>query len=182
MKSSKQHDNLLLAVKVTIIIIICLLYSLKSNGVTIDIFTVPLGYINYINSSDEYNWYLALLNYLETGTVLENPRLGAPFVSELYDFPMFLTFKFDLLVLRFILFFYPNMFIALNLYYILLPAFIGITAFFALRSLNTPDWINMGGRCDLCFSAILLYESNESFCLDDVSVCSIGVFALRMGI
>lgn len=162
MKSSKQHDNLLLAVKVTIIIIICLLYSLKSNGVTIDIFSVPL---NYINSSDEYNWYLALLNYFETGNVLENPRLGAPFVSELYDFPMFLTFKFDLFVLRFILFFYPNVFIALNLYYVLLPAFIGTTAFFALRSLNTPDWINMGGAVTYAFLPFYYMRALSHFAL-----------------
>ena len=112
MKTLKQGDNIWTVVKALAVVIICLLYSVKSNGVTGDILSVPL---NYINSSDSYNWYLAEKNLLETGNILYNPRLGAPFISELYDFPVFLTFKFDLLVLQFILSFF-RMYLLLSIF------------------------------------------------------------------
>ncbi len=162
MSSVKQHENLWVAVKAVIVAVICLLYSVYSNGITSDIFSVPL---NYINSSDAYNWYLAEKNLLETGTVLSNPRLGAPFVSELYDFPVFMTFNFDLLVLRVVLLFFPDVFISLNLYYVILPAFTGLTAFFALRSLDTPDWLNMGGAVAYAFLPFYYMRGLEHFAL-----------------
>lgn len=162
MKTLKQRDNLWTAVKAFAVVVFCLLYSVKTNGITADIFSVPL---NYINGSDAYNWYLAEKNLLETGNILYNPRLGAPFVCELYDFPMFLTFKFDVLVLRFILLFFPDVFTALNLYYIILPAFIGLTTFFALRSLDTPDWLNMGGAMVYAFLPFYYMRALEHFAL-----------------
>ena len=76
-----------------------------------------------------------------------------------------MTFNFDLLVLRVILFFFPDVFIALNLYYVILPAFTGLTSFFALRSLDTPDWLNMGGAVAYAFLPFYYMRAREPFAL-----------------
>ena len=176
----KKHPAVFTAIKIIILVFACLLYSIKANGITYDVFHVPLSfafnaesidnmghgdYYGYITSSDVMGYYVVEKNLLETGNLLTSSRLGAPFGSNFYDFPIFLTFNFEILVLRLIMFFFPEPFVALNLYYVILPAFIGVTAFFALRALDIPDWIVMGGAFVYAFLPFYFMRGLEHFAL-----------------
>ena len=176
----KQQFAVFTVVKVIVIFSACLLFSIKANGITGEIYHVPLSFavngesiycighgknFGYITSNDVMAYCVIGKNLLETGNILSSPRLGAPFTGEFYDFPMYLTFNFEILVLRIILFFYPDPFVALNIYYVILPAFIGIAAFFALRALDTPDWINIGGAVAYAFLPFYFMRALEHFAL-----------------
>lgn len=176
----KKQSTIFTTVKIIIIVLTCLLFSVKANGITGAIFNVPLSFVvngesidyighgnnfGYITSNDVIGYYVVEKNLLETGSILTYPRLGAPFTGEFYDFPMYLVFNFEILVLRFILFIYPDPVVALNIYYVILPALIGISAFFALRSLDTPDWINMGGAVAYAFLPFYFMRALEHFAL-----------------
>ncbi len=176
----KKHPAVFTVFKIIILMSACLLYSINANGITGDIFHVPLSfavngesidyighgkYSGFITSNDVIGYYVVEKNLLETGNILTYSRLGAPFTGEFHDFPMYLAFNFEILVLRFILFFYPDPFVALNIYYVILPVFIGVSAFFALRALDTPDWINMGGAVAYAFLPFYFMRALEHFAL-----------------
>ena len=180
MKIENRNSIVYVLVKTIIIIFLCLAFSIKINGITSDIFDIPLIFVvnesnignigsganfGYVTSGDVNQIYLVVKNLIETGNPLMNSRLGAPFISELHDFPMVLTFNFEIFVLRLIFAFYPNIFAALNIYYVLLPALIGTTAFFTLRSLDTPDWLNMGGALVYAFLPFYFMRGMEHFAL-----------------
>lgn len=180
MKMGNNNYKVYILIKSVIIIFLCLAFSIKINGITSDIFIIPLNfvinkcnignigsgaYFGYVTSGDVNQIYLVVKNLIETGNILTNSRLGAPFISELHDFPMVLTFNFEILVLRLIYAVYPNIFVALNIYYVILPAVFGIIAFFSLRSLDTPDWINMGAAIVYAFLPFYFMRGMEHFAL-----------------
>ena len=143
----KKHAILFLLLKTFIVMFLCFVFSIKMSGITKEIFRVPMVPTGW----DSNLMYLFEKNMLESGNVFFNDRLGAPFSGELYDFPVAGTLNFDLLVLRLLLFLCPDIFVALNIYYVILPMFIGVITFFVLRSLGTSDWINMGGAIVYAF-------------------------------
>ncbi len=154
-----QSYRFRLICKIGIVFIVCLAYSFWVNGINTDIF-FP---ITYSTGGDDIGIFSIWQNILDSGWTNLNPRLGAPFSAVWNDYPMVFTMNFDALIIKIILFFSPNPFIAGNIYFVFLPAFIGVIAFLVLLSFQFSDWISGCGAVLFAFSHFYFYRNMAHF-------------------
>lgn len=156
-----RHPGLGLAGKTLLVAAACLAYSWWVHGMTREVFRVPMLYdisdllpifsfwlnlsdLGQIHSCDFLLISSFWQNIQDSGWTYSNPNLGAPFGAVWYDFPLVCVINFDALVMKGLMLLWPDPSISGGLYYIMLPVLTGVTAFWALRSLGTSDFLNMG--------------------------------------
>ena len=100
-------------------------------------FRVPFNYtgegLNY--TGDSLFYLLIIKGVLEHGWYLENPDVGVPFGSKLYDFPLG-GYNFQFLVLKLLGVFTSDPGLVLNLYFLLSFPLVALSAFVVLRWLG----------------------------------------------
>jgi phosphoglycerol transferase len=95
---------------------------------------VPLVYMH----RDSAQTGLLVNSIIDTGWMLRNPHLGAPFELEMYDFPLVDVFHF--LAIRLVSFFIGDWALIVNLYYVLSFPAVAVSSLYALRGfgVSTP--------------------------------------------
>lgn len=133
----KKYFNLyLLATLFIVLIIILFTFHLNAHNVTL-----PLWYAG----GDDFCVYFETRNVLDSGWNMVSDRLGAPFTTDFYDFPPYFLHNFDLLILKIVLIFTSNIFLAVNISFVLTGALIGTTAFVTLREYSVSNFISLLG-------------------------------------
>lgn len=139
----------------------CLAGSVWLQGITRDVFSVPL---TPGSGGDDSTLLVLAKNFLEIGSLTEYPRLGAPFQANYSDFPVGCTMWFDFLAIRFFAFlFSTNVFIASSLYYVSLPMLTGLCAFLSLRGMGLARWISAGGAIVFAFLPFYFFRNLGHF-------------------
>ncbi len=157
----EKREALYTSLVAVFVMITCLFVSVWIQGITRDIFTVPLA---LGTGRDDSSLLVAVKNLFETGTLEKAARLGAPFKADFYDFPVTFTLRFDFLIIRlFSVLFSSNAFIATSLYYISLPMLIGVCAFLSFREIGMVRWISAGGAIVFTFLPFYFFRGIEHF-------------------
>lgn len=144
-----KKETVYTALTAVFVMAACLFCSVWLQGITKDIFSVPLC---TMSDGDEAQFLVWGKNLIETGTIEKSGRLGAPFEANFSDFPLVFTMRFDFIILRLLAFiFSTDIFIALSLHYVVLPTLTGLTAFLGLRQIKIARWISAGGAIIFAF-------------------------------
>ena len=119
--------------------LICLTYECFFWHINLQNIKFPLVY----SSGDDFTVYLDAINIMDMGWVFSSERLAAPFGVDFYDFPPMFLHNVDLLILKGLLAFVKNPFIAVNIEYIIIPLITSFIAFFVLRELQISNWLSV---------------------------------------
>lgn len=91
-------------------------------------------------------------NLIDTGWVIVNPYLGAPFTAENYDFVSYFLRNFDSLYLKLLTLFTSDPMVVANVAPIGVGLMILLITFFVLRELEFTDFFAMSGAITYAFS------------------------------
>lgn len=143
-------------ISIMFVILTCLACLVFLQEITKDILNIPI-----VSAGDGLFMATIEKNFIETGNIAENFRLGAPFEASWYDFPWGFTNYYDFFAVQFL----ANVFsldtlISMNIYYMFMLPFIGLITFFTLRTLGVVNWISAGGA--IAYACLLIYFSRGS--------------------
>lgn len=106
------------------------------NNMTLNI---PISYYG----GDDFHTLKSAKSIMDTGWVLENEYLGAPFGATYYGYPSLATSNFDYLLIKFLAFLTNDAVASVNLEYILLFPIISLISYYVMRKLKISNLISV---------------------------------------